>query len=146
MKIYVYRGGSGWGGITGSYLIDTIEKKIVDLHRYLEWNFYHPHRRHPGKDGIDCLASSISDYPVECVRDFNYDLSLFESFLDTCELHKEKYAMMDQQIDEVYVLTSSSEVRQVYDTSFGETYPENPVLHSKLKKFIDLVSYNRRGL
>lgn len=137
MKIYIYRGGSGCGGIYGRCLIDTSERKIVNLCKYSEWNHCNSHQRHPGKDCVDSLSSEVSDYPAECVKDFSYDLSLLESFLDTCELHANQFAAMDQQADTVYILTSSSEVRKVWDTSYGEIYPENPALCAKLQKLID---------
>ena len=137
MKIYIYRGGSGWGGIEGSVLIDTTLKKYINFKEYFRWNYDHPNKKFPGKTGVDCLSSDISDYPKEVIRDFPYDISLLECFLDDCELFKKKFASMDQQIDEVYILTENSEVRKVFDTRFGFTCPANPALNAKLRKLVE---------
>jgi hypothetical protein len=134
--------GSGWGGAVGKWLIDTSEMKIVDLSEYWMWNQKHPWKRHPGRDDINCLASKISDYPEEVVKDFNYDLSLLEQFLDICTLHKSVGYSMDHQVDQVFILTSELTVRKVWDTTYSADglYPENPAIHDKLYELMQFVS------
>lgn len=142
MKIFINRRGSGWGGVVGSWLIDTTERKIINLRDYYVWNEEHPHQRHSGKLYVDCLSSKMTDYPADCVKDFNYDLSLLEQFLGDCELRQPVGGCMDHQMDVVYVLTSKNEVRLVWDTRVSNEglRPENDALCAKLRILMDFIS------
>lgn len=46
---------------------------------------------------------------------------------------------MDAQEDEVFILTTKSEVRKVYTTTGEICYPENPALFAKLQKLIEIM-------
>lgn len=129
MKIYIVRSGSGWGGVIGRAIIDTSARtklNCTDCRRSKDY-----------KCSYDC-ANCRNSKPSRVIQEFNYDLSLLEAFLPSCELVHYGYVRMDQQIDQVWVTTSNGEWRLVWDTD-DETYPTNEALCAKLSKLIDFV-------
>lgn len=130
MKIFIHRGGSGWGGVTGDYLIDTCAKTKLDCDKCF--------RDHHYECGHKCRECSKSK-PTNAISEFNHDLSLLEAFLPTCELVHLGYCMMDQQIDKVHIQCSRGNWRKVWDTD-DVTYPTNEALCAKLRKLIEFVS------
>ena len=137
MKIFIVRHGSGWGGKMGKIMIDTSKKKWINLDKYQ--SKYRSSLYKYDKDDINSLSAKIEDYPEDCIGDFSWDVSLLESFLEDCELHRENFNAMDAQEDEVFILTTKSEVRKVYTTIGEICYPENPALFAKLQKLVEIM-------
>ena len=132
MRILIVRSGSGWGGIVCRYMIDTSEKIIIDL-----FGCYKLKKDNTYFDEEKVLKLPLDDFPSKAMLEFNYNIDLLESFLSDCELHKEPRMMMDHQIDSVYILDETNNVRCVYDTD-GFICPENPAICAKLQKLVEL--------
>ena len=103
MKIWIYRGGSGWGGIEGEMFIDTGLKLAVTSNNLLKL-----YREFPKSSVFEdqarwlqspsVLYKDIRWFDPRSIIEFDKDLSLLESFLEDCELHKERIIRFDQQI------------------------------------------------
>lgn len=138
MRILIIRSGSGWGGYVGRYLINTINKVVVDIYKafdIIKADVYYDEK---------VFKLPLDSFPESSIKEFNYDISDLEGSLPTAEIETEEVYMY-QQTDEVYFLAEDSTIRCILDTSGNghNVYLKDDQLFQSLSKLLEVVSNDR---
>lgn len=140
MRILIERCGSGWGGYEGKYLVDTKEKKVIDI-----WKSYLKIKAEVYLDVGKCIRLPLDSFPEIYTNQLDFDVHDLEFFLPTAEIEIDNTICFDQQVDYAYYLAENGQVICILDTSGnGENrYLENTQLAKKLRDLVEVVSHDK---